>query len=230
MAHSPTSRTPDGQPVEFDVVPERGSVVAAAERHPDTGELLPVYVTYPDGHDAPPIAYRHRLPGEPLLVGGAYSVAEMCRRLAARQAVRVRRVIVLDAAADRQPVPSSRQPAPPMPDGGEAARLAPEPRPRRPRRAMPPARDAREGLRRLLNVRTTLAERLTGEDPSELRHGAVADATGGRTRSSMDRSLSADEMGHAVSYVEDYLHSLGHQAEMDAQDAEYAARRGRQAA
>ena len=133
-------------------------------------------------------------------------------------------------APDREPVPSSRQAAPDMPDGGEAVELAPEPRPRRPRRAMPPARDAREGLRRLLNVRTTLAERLTGEDPTELRHKAVADATGGRTRSSMDRSLSADEMGHAVSYVEDYLHSLGHQAEMDAQDAEYAARRGRQAA
>ena len=124
MAQTPTYRTPDGQPVEFDVVPERGSVVAAAERHPDTGELLPVYVTYPDGHDAPPIAYRHRLPGEPLLVGGAYSVAEMCRRLAARQAVRVRRVIVLDAAPDREAVPSSRQPAPPMPDGGEAVELA----------------------------------------------------------------------------------------------------------
>ncbi|HEX9950303.1 MAG TPA: hypothetical protein VGB53_00910 [Rubricoccaceae bacterium] len=81
----------------------------------------------------------------------------------------------------------------------------------------------REKLRRLLNARCTSLHKLTGEYVDDLRHDAVSDATGGRTDSSMDRTVTEDEMGHACTYVEDRLFHAGF--DFDAEDAAYWERR-----
>lgn len=81
----------------------------------------------------------------------------------------------------------------------------------------------RELLRRLLNARAVSLQKTTGEDADDTRHRAVFDATRGRTDSSVDRTLTDDEMGDAVSFVEDRLHAAGF--DFEAADAEYRARR-----
>lgn len=81
----------------------------------------------------------------------------------------------------------------------------------------------RERLRRLLNARATSLHKLTGEYVDDVRHEAVADATGNRTDSSMDRSVTEDEMCDACTYVEDRLFHVGF--DFDAEDAAYWERR-----
>ena len=58
-----------------------------------------------------------------------------------------------------------------------------------------------------------------------MRHAAVGFATGQRARKSSDPSVTADEMADAVSFVEDALHRGGYEAEMEAADAAFEARR-----
>lgn len=81
----------------------------------------------------------------------------------------------------------------------------------------------RERLRRLLNARCGSLEKLTGETADDTRHRAVFDATNGLTDSSMDWRLTDDEMGDAVSYVEDRLQAAGF--DFEAEDAAYFERR-----
>jgi hypothetical protein len=81
----------------------------------------------------------------------------------------------------------------------------------------------RERMRRLLNARCTSLEELTGQDPDEMRHRAVGEATFGMTESSMDPRVTDDEMGYAVSFVEHELYEAGF--DFERADAEYFARR-----
>lgn len=125
------------------------------------------------------------------------------------------------AGRDGHPSPGPTSPAI-VPAGGE--RRAPA-EPRKALQRVRPAETTWENLRRLLCARCGLWERLTGEDADDLRHAAAAFASGGRTESS--RGLSDDEMGQAVSWVEDLLNRAGLEAEIQQADRDYDQRRAR---
>ncbi|HEX8385581.1 MAG TPA: hypothetical protein VF576_05335 [Rubricoccaceae bacterium] len=81
----------------------------------------------------------------------------------------------------------------------------------------------RERMRRLLNARCKSLEGLTGQDPDEMRHRAVGEATFWMTESSVDPRVTDDEMEYAVSFVEHELYEAGF--DFEKADAEYFARR-----